>query len=163
MSIHHYWKVNMFKLSKRSMSNLNNVHEHLVKVVLRAIEITEIDFGVIQGLRTPTQQAENIINKATRTKISRHLTGHAVDLMAFSGGKSVWKPTSLYQQIAKAMKQAAQELGVKIKWGGDWITFKDYVHFELDSSIYPITDKKREEIITNVDKALSEMQDRRMP
>jgi len=29
------------------------------------------------------------------------------------------------------MKQAAAELGVKLIWGGDWKTSKDYPHFEI--------------------------------
>jgi peptidoglycan L-alanyl-D-glutamate endopeptidase CwlK len=35
------------------------------------------------------------------------------------------------------MKAAAKELGVSIVWGGDWRTFKDGPHFELDRKFYP--------------------------
>ena len=37
-----------FKLGKRSLSNLKGVHPDLVKVVKRAIELTEVDFTVIE-------------------------------------------------------------------------------------------------------------------
>ena len=42
-----------------------------------------------------------------------------------------------YQELADKMKQAAESLGIEIKWGGDWTTFKDGPHFELDKKIYP--------------------------
>lgn len=40
-----------FTLSQRSLNNLKGVHPDLVKVVRRAIEITEQDFVVIEGIR----------------------------------------------------------------------------------------------------------------
>ena len=30
------------------------------------------------------------------------------------------------------MKQAAKELGVNIVWGGDWKSFKDGPHFQIE-------------------------------
>lgn len=42
-----------FKLSARSLAKLEGVHPHLVSVVKRAIEITEVDFGITEGVRTP--------------------------------------------------------------------------------------------------------------
>lgn len=41
-----------YKLSKKSLSKLDGVHPDLVKVVKRAIEITECDFTITEGLRT---------------------------------------------------------------------------------------------------------------
>ena len=41
-----------FKLSNRSLSKLEGVNDDMVRVVSRAIELTEVDFAVIQGLRT---------------------------------------------------------------------------------------------------------------
>jgi peptidoglycan L-alanyl-D-glutamate endopeptidase CwlK len=43
----------------------------------------------------------------------------------------------LYHPMADAMKKAANELNVKIVWGGDWRNFKDGPHFELDRKFYP--------------------------
>ena len=43
----------------------------------------------------------------------------------------------LYEQLGAAMKAAAKELGVPIVWGGDWPTFRDGPHFELDRTAYP--------------------------
>lgn len=125
-----------FKLGKRSLSNLEGVHPDLVKVVHRAIEITTVDFTVIEGLRTPERQAQLLKEKKTTTKNSRHLTGHAVDLAAWVDGTFSWD-WKHYYKIAEAVKQAAKELEVSIEWGGDWKTFKDAPHWQLSWSKYP--------------------------
>lgn len=115
---------------------MKGVHQDLVKVVSRAIELTEIDFVVTEGLRTPARQQELMKAGATRTLKSRHLTGHAVDLAALVGGQVRWD-WPLYSKLATAMKQAASELNIPIEWGGDWTTFKDGPHFQLPHNRYP--------------------------
>lgn len=119
-----------FNLSKRSLDRLAGVHADLVKVVKRAIEISEIDFCVTEGLRTRERQEQLVKAGASKTTRSRHLTGHAVDLAAMIDGEIRWD-WPLYDKLAKAMKTAAEELNVKIEWGGDWKTFKDGPHFQL--------------------------------
>ena len=125
-----------FKLGERSLSRLQGVHPDLVKVVKRAIELTTIDFTVLEGLRSPERQRQLYEAGASQTLKGRHLTGHAVDLGAWVGDEVRWD-WPLYHQIANAMKAAATELGIPIVWGGDWKTFKDGPHFELDRRYYP--------------------------
>ena len=108
-----------FALSQRSLANLEGVQPALVAVVKRAIQITRVDFGVIEGLRTEARQRELVNRGASQTMNSRHLTGHAVDLMAYIDGRASWE-LNLYDDIADAMKQAAIELNTPIKWGGAW-------------------------------------------
>jgi len=134
-----------FKLGKKSLEKLNGVHPDLVKVVKRAIELTEIDFSVGEGLRTLEKQKEYLAKGATTTLKSRHLTGHAVDLFAFVGKEVRWD-ARLYHKIKDAMFAAGKEFGVPIRWGGDWDCdgdsgdekFFDGPHFELPRSTrYP--------------------------
>lgn len=125
-----------FKLSSRSLGRLAGVHDDLVSVVERAIQITEVDFTVLEGLRSQSRQKELFAAGATTTMNSRHLTGHAVDLGAWVTGGIRWD-WPLYHKIAAAMKQAADELGVAIEWGGDWESFKDGPHFQLSWQAYP--------------------------
>ncbi|MDP2206975.1 MAG: M15 family metallopeptidase [Alphaproteobacteria bacterium] len=125
-----------FSLSARSRRNLLGVHPDLVRVVERAIQITAVDFAVTEGLRTKARQAELVKAGKSQTMNSRHLTGHAVDLAAWVGGTVSWDRPH-YFKIAEAMKAAAAELGVAIVWGGDWKTFFDGPHFELDRKVYP--------------------------
>ena len=125
-----------YKLGLRSKQRLKGVHPDLVKVVKRAIEISEVDFTVLEGLRSVDRQRKLVDKGASTTMNSRHLTGHAVDLGAWVGGSVRWD-WPLYHKIAAAMKQAAKEEGVYIDWGGDWTKFHDSPHFQLDWGKYP--------------------------
>jgi len=126
----------VFKLGKRSIERLQGVHPDLIKVVERAIDLSPVDFTVLEGLRSPERQQTLVASGASQTLNSRHITGHAVDLGAWVDNQVDWS-WPLYHKIANAMKAAANELGVSIVWGGDWRTFKDGPHFELDRRYYP--------------------------
>jgi peptidoglycan LD-endopeptidase CwlK len=107
-----------------------------VRVVRHALTLTPVDFAVVEGLRTRERQAELLAKGATTTLNSRHLTGHAVDLAPVIDGEIRWDWPPFYK-IADSMKAAAAALGVPLVWGGDWRTFKDGPHYELDRKVYP--------------------------
>ena len=123
-------------LDDRSERNLEGIHHDLAKVVHRAAELTELPFIVTEGLRTMKRQRELVAAGASKTLRSRHLTGHAIDFAPLVAGEVTWKwpPFAL---VAKAFKRAAAELAVPISWGGDWRTFRDGPHIELDRKAYP--------------------------
>lgn len=123
-------------LGQRSLSRLEGVHPDLARVVKKAAAISDLDFTVLEGLRTLQRQRQLFANKATRTMNSRHLTGHAVDLAPWIGGKVSWD-WPLYHRLAKIVKAAAAAENVPITWGGDWRTFKDGPHWELPWKQYP--------------------------
>ena len=140
-----------YHLSERSLARLQGLHPDLTCVVKKAILLTEVDFTVLEGLRTPQRQKELVASGASRTMKSRHLTGHAVDLGAYVGGEVRWD-WSLYLKIAEAMRAASFAYGIPIRWGGTWdilrgqgpITsamlsrsFPDGPHFELPAAVYP--------------------------
>ena len=108
-----------FKLSQRSLDKLEGVKPELVKVVQDAITLTTVDFGVIQGLRTQEEQQALVAKGASQTMKSKHLTGDAVDLMAYLGGKGSWE-LAIYDEVADAMKAAAIANNVGIRWGAAW-------------------------------------------
>ena len=108
-----------FKLSKRSLSRLEGVNPKLVTVVTTAITMSKIDFGVICGLRTIEEQRELVAKGASKTMKSKHIDGNAVDLMAYIGSRASWE-LNLYDDIADAMKMAADEHDVQIRWGAAW-------------------------------------------
>lgn len=126
----------VFHLGSRSISRFTGVHPDLVRVVELAITMTEVDFTVLEGLRSLKKQAELVEAGASKTMRSRHLTGHAVDLGAYVAGGVRWD-WPLYHQIATAMKEAADELDIRLEWGGDWRSFKDGPHFQLSWKEYP--------------------------
>lgn len=109
----------MFTLSKRSLTRLKGVHPDLVSIVHRAIKETEIDFGVSEGLRTKARQRKLVASGASTTMRSRHLTGHAVDLVAYVGPRIAWD-WNLYFLIAESVRLSAIELRINVEWGAAW-------------------------------------------
>ena len=120
-----------YRFSERSNSKLEGVDERLIRVATLALQLSPVDFGITEGVRTLERQKELVKAGASRTLRSKHLEGKAIDVVAYVGGKVAWD-WPLYEKIAKAFKQAADELDVKIKWGGDWVNFKDGPHFQLE-------------------------------
>ena len=110
-----------FKLSKRSLERLEGVDEKMVSIVKYAIGITQIDFGIahLGGRRTHDQQLELVNKGVSQTMKSKHLEGTAVDVVAYLGSKVCWE-LNIYDDIADAMKEAAQDIGVHLKWGAAW-------------------------------------------
>jgi peptidoglycan L-alanyl-D-glutamate endopeptidase CwlK len=108
-----------FKLSQRSIDKMEGVDADLVAVTKRAIELTKIDFGVIYGMRTIQEQEKLVAAGKSQTMKSKHLVGRAVDLMAYVDGKGCWE-LNVYDDLCDAMKEAAKELSVAIKWGAAW-------------------------------------------
>lgn len=120
----------MFKLSQRSLDNLKGVHPDLVKVVKRALDISQTDFTVLEGVRTQARQDE--LWAQGRTKPGPVVTwiqtvgshgiqadgfGHAVDIAPYPID---WADLARFDQVAKAMFEAAKEVGIKLRWGADW-------------------------------------------
>jgi peptidoglycan L-alanyl-D-glutamate endopeptidase CwlK len=108
-----------FRLSQRSLDRLVGVKPQLVAVVRKAIEITTVDFGVTEGLRTLETQKKYVAAGKSQTLNSKHITGDAVDLVAYVDGAISWE-LNLYDNIADAMKQAAEEYDVALRWGAAW-------------------------------------------
>lgn len=128
-------------LSDKSRLKLEGAHPDLVKVIIRAAALSSIDFTVLEVLRTPARQRELVAKGASKTMKSRHLPGadgksRAVDIAPMDGGQISWA-WPLYNKLAPIIKQAAQEVGVPIEWGGDWRTFKDGPHWQLPWKDYP--------------------------
>lgn len=133
----------MFKFSQRSLNNLKGVHPDLVKVATKALEYSAVDFVVTEGVRTIERQKQLVAQGKSKTMNSRHITGHAIDIVPVSGsGALLWNQCP---DVAQAMFEAAKELGIPIRWGGDWDMdgdskdekFYDGPHFELLRSKYP--------------------------
>lgn len=124
-----------FKFGARSSRNMEGIHPDLRKVLVLALLKSPIDFVVIEGVRPLSRQKQLVASGASKTMNSRHLTGHAVDVAPVVGSQ-VRFDWPLYHQLAPAFKEAAKELNIPIVWGGDWKSFKDGPHFELDRNFY---------------------------
>lgn len=131
----------MYHWSRRSYRNLQQVRPELVAVATVALmDLAESggpDFVVTDGVRSVDQQRKLVEEGKSQTMNSRHLTGHAIDIAAFTDDYEVtWEPRP-YERIAEAMKWAGERMGVEIEWGGDWTSFVDRPHFQLSRAQYP--------------------------
>ena len=125
-----------YKLSSTSKQRLEGVNPRLIDVINRALEITNIDFGIPAdgGLRTPKRQNELFKQGLSQLdgykKLSNHQTGRAFDVFAYVDGKASWDELHL-THVATAILAAASQIGVPLRWGGHWRNFKDLPHFEV--------------------------------
>lgn len=139
-------------ITSRDTQRLTGVHSDLIRVVKRAAETPALNFMVLEGVRTLAKQREYFAAGKSKTMNSRHLpksaagqaglVSHAVDLAPLvdldgDGDIELSWDAKHFKPIAAAMKTAALELRVPIIWGGDWISFRDSPHFELDRKVYP--------------------------
>lgn len=122
-----------YSLGAKSLERLQGVHPDLQRVVQRAIGISTHDWSVLEGLRTLERQKTLMAAGKSTTLHSRHITGHAVDIIPFPVSWD-WKD---YPPIAESMKKAAKDLGIDLQWGGDWKSFPDAPHWQLSHKGYP--------------------------
>lgn len=126
---------NTFKFSSRSEKNLQGVNPDLVKVTRRALEISEVDFGITEGLRSRYRQKQLVTTGKSQTMNSRHLTGHAVDVVAYVGNQC--HGNGRCTKNRSSIQTGQPELNIPVEWGGDWKTLKDGPHFQLPHGAYP--------------------------
>lgn len=135
----------MFALSEKSKTNRIGVDPRLIRISDRAIQITKVDFGhgADSGVRTTARQGDLFKEGKSKcdgvTKRGPHQDGKALDVTAYVDGKPTWDHR-FYTMIAVAFFQAANELGIRIRWGGmfstgpevDGVAYGwDCPHFEL--------------------------------
>ncbi|MCD2528295.1 M15 family peptidase [Providencia huaxiensis] len=140
-----------FVFSQRSKNSLEGINPILVKVLYRALEITTADFAVIEGVRSKIEQQKNVAKGVSQTPNSRHLEectidsiciGNAVDILptAMKPGMNWNLNAALFDPVLLAIKQAGDELGVKLRFGKNWThdpslpvktKFPDYPHVEI--------------------------------
>ena len=127
----------MYKFSVKSLSKINDpkLHPKLKKLLLEAIKTSPIDFTVTETVRTLEKQAYYLKKGTTKTMKSRHIPSvnksglcEAVDLAPYPID---YKNIKRFILLSEHIKKVAKDLNIKIAYGGDWKSFKDYPHYEL--------------------------------
>ena len=117
--------------SKRSLDNLAACHPDLQKVAHEAIK--HFDFTVICGHRGQADQNKAYETGKSKTKWpnSKHnkMPSHAFDAVPHPLD---WGDRKAFDAMGAAMKAAAKKVDVRIMWGGDFKSFYDGPHVELD-------------------------------
>ena len=122
-----------FRLSTNSNRRLRTCDEHLQRVVRVALNLSDVDFSVIEGLRSRERQEELYAAGKSWTLNSHHLTGRAVDLSPWVDGATSHNPEH-YKRVAKATFAAAFQVGAPVEWGGFWYaTNQDMPHWQLSA------------------------------
>jgi peptidoglycan LD-endopeptidase CwlK len=124
-----------YNFGNKSLEKLSTVHPDLQKLFKEAITNSPYDFSITEGVRSLERQKELVAAKKSTTMNSRHLTGKAVDIAVFVDGKITWDIRA-YKAVAEHIKNVAKLMNIPIVWGGDWKSFVDGPHFELDKKVY---------------------------
>lgn len=122
----------MYKFSERSKEKLKTVDIRLQNLMNMAIKNSPYDFGITEGIRTLKRQKELVAQGKSKTLKSYHLVGKAVDIKIYVNGEITWD-FKYYKEVANHIKEVAKKLGYVITWGGDWKTFKDGPHFQIEN------------------------------
>lgn len=140
-----------FRFSRGSKRNLVRVHPDLVGLCYAVLYDSPYDFGITDGVRTLTEQKSLLAAGKTTTMNSRHLLvrsnlmlpepglylGHAIDFAIWLHDEWNWE-FEYYRAVADVFKKLSFEYGIPIVWGGDWTSFRDGPHIELDRQKYPV-------------------------
>ena len=120
----------MAKFSNTSLARLMKCHPDLKAIMFEAIEL--MDFSVLCGFRGKDEQEEAFRTGHSKKHwpMSKHnkIPSLAVDIAPYPID---WSNTGQFEKLADVVKQVALSKGIKIRWGGDFKSFKDYPHFEL--------------------------------
>ena len=109
-----------FRLGHGTRQNLRGCHPTILELAELVITRTTVDFCVIPGggFRSK-QQAENNAKRGTGVLTSRHLTGDAIDFVAFVDGKPSWE-LKHYGPLMECVYECADELNFLFVHGADW-------------------------------------------
>jgi peptidoglycan LD-endopeptidase CwlK len=135
----------MPKYSIKSQDRLNTCHPLLQELFYEIIK--DHDNSIIEGHRARRRQ--NLLFREKKSKVKWPDGKHNVmPSMAVDSGPYIekvgipWDEPDLFYKFAKIVLKKAEELGIKIRWGGDWdmdgdVTdqwFNDLAHYELLST-----------------------------
>lgn len=118
-----------FNFGRASSARLAKAADPMQRVLLRAIDITEQDFSIVETLRSDKKQAAAFAAGASQldgeTRRSKHQANadglaEAADLYPYVAGLGTRNETALQLQVAEAMRKASRDVGVRLIWGGSW-------------------------------------------
>lgn len=126
----------MPRFSAKSLDRLDTCHPELRRLFLDVVAVH--DCTVLEGHRSLERQAELVAEGKSKVRRSKHneTPSLAVDVAPYP---IRWDDTARFVAFGVYVCGRARELGIPLRWGGDWDgdgdrsdqTFDDLVHFEL--------------------------------
>lgn len=119
---------------QKSRENLKGVDARLVNVFNEVVK--HFDCTILDGVRTKERQAELVAQGKSKTMASKHIEGQALDVAPYPVD---WNDTNRFYYFSGFVMGVASQMGIKVRWGGDWNNdknlkdnkFDDLVHYEL--------------------------------
>ncbi len=119
--------------SSRELYSCDGLLIMLFETVVRRYDCT-----VLEGSRTPERQRYLLDIGRSRTLNSKHLhtPSRAVDVAPYP---VQWKRVEPWYHFAGYVTAKAEEMGIRVRWGGDWDSdldlldqdFNDLAHWEI--------------------------------
>ena len=134
-----------YRFSSRSLERLRTCHADLVLLMTEALADPDCpsDISVLEGWRNQADQDAAFDSGASQLRWpqSRHNStpSMAVDVAPYVNGGITWD-WQYYYPLADHVKQVWERLSAsgstsgdyRLTWGGDFTTFKDGPHWQLD-------------------------------
>lgn len=129
---------NKFKFSERSEQILNTVKLELNVLAHKVLEISPIDFSIVEGYRDKERQEQLYKANKTKTLNSKHCSGEAIDIAPYINNKLDYEAVNDCCFIVGLFYAKAKELNINMKVGALWDnssiknnSFLDIWHVEL--------------------------------
>ena len=131
----------MPSFGKRSKALLDTCHPDLQRLMNKVV--SKYDIAIICGYRCQEEQERAFREGRSKARFgeSKHncYPSKAVDVVPWPFSSSDWQDSGYFAHMAGYIKAVADELGIRIRWGGDWDmdrrtndeSFRDLPHFEL--------------------------------
>jgi len=120
----------MNKFSIKSISKLNQLDNRLKQICIEAIKVS--DFSILCGFRGEKEQTEAYKSGKSKARWgeSKHnmIPSMAVDVAPYPID---WSDIKRFEDLAKIFFEIAKKNNIELIWGGNFLSFKDYPHFEL--------------------------------
>jgi peptidoglycan L-alanyl-D-glutamate endopeptidase CwlK len=119
-----------YHYSTRSLNKLAKAHPQLRQLFIELLKRSPHDITITSTYRSPREQ--NLLYQQGRTMPGQKVTwidgytrrsyhnyepARAVDFAPFPIN---WNDLQRWDDVAAVAKQIAEEMGIKITWGGDW-------------------------------------------
>lgn len=121
----------MPNFSEESKAKLATCHPYLRKLFEEVIKTQ--DCTIICGERNKADQDKAVAegNSQTPYPTSKHNSSPsmAVDVAPYPID---WKDIGRFQHFAGYVQAVADRMNISVTWGGSWVPFKDYPHWQLN-------------------------------
>ena len=117
-----------YKFGKRSLQKLAHVDPRLEELCIDVLEISQIDFAIVHGYRTPEEQNALFLKGKSKKdgykNKSMHQLKKAIDFVPTFSGRQRWDAWESAAYIAGLFTAVARFKSIRLRNGALWTSFK---------------------------------------